>query len=331
MSLDPREVWRIARDADAWWLAASVVPLGLRFALWGLKAGRMFRREGPVPRFEPTRGVLAGAFLNLVTPTARIAGGVYRAASMRRATGWRFSTAYGCVFADQITNLVGSLALFGGLALAAAPLAGHPSWSAAFRVSGAAALALVAAYVLGRRFAWAWIHRPRVRRWLTRFRPLLSTRAPDDPDRRPWFESWLAPALAGREGRAALTSDLVLSALSWSTLCVSNALVFRSIGVEAPFALLATSLVLGTFAGGVVGMGGIGLTEAALVGLYTQLGISGPEAGAAALLHRAGYYSVIALFGGWAFARPRRTRDAPRVPSPPRTISDAPDDAASPD
>jgi len=302
-SLDPAQVWKIARAADAWWLIASIVPLPIRFLVWGIKSGAMIRREGDVSIAETTRGLVAGAFLNLVTPTARVAGGLYRAAAIRRRAGWRFSRAYGWIFADQVTNGAGSLALFGVLALAAAATIADDVLAGALRAAGAICLVAVALFLLGRRRLWNALRRPPVRDWMSRWRPLWSTRAHDDPDPRPWYVSWLAPTLEGREGPLRLATDVFLAALSWSMLCLSNALVFRAIGVSAPVPLLATALVLGTFAGGFVGMGGIGLTEAALVGLYTQLGVSGPEAAAAALLHRASYYGVILAWGSAAFVR----------------------------
>ncbi len=302
-SLDPRKAWRIARDADAYWLALSVVPLILRFVLWGVKAGGMLRRETPVTNADATRSVLAGAFLNLVTPSAKLAGGVYRAAALRRRTGWRFSRAHGWIVADQVTNGVGSLALFGALAVAAAPAVTDGTLAAWVRGVGVASLAATVAFVFGRRALWALFHRPPIRRWLSRRRPVWSSRSPDDPDPRAWYDVWLAPTLEGRGGAAGLAVDLTLAAVSWGMLCLGNALVFRAIGVEASIPLLATVLVIGVFAGSLVGMGGVGVTEAALVGLYTQIGISGPEAAAGALLHRVSYYAVILTWGAVAFVK----------------------------
>ena len=125
----------------------------------------------------------------------------------------------------------------------------------------------------------------------------------DDRDPRAWYDIWLAPTLEGRGGAGGLAIDLTLAAASWGMLCLGNALVFRAIGVDASIPLLATVLVIGVFAGSLVGMGGVGVTEAALVGLYTQIGISGPEAAAGALLHRVSYYAVILIWGAIAFVR----------------------------
>lgn len=312
--LDPAAVWRVARQSDALWLAASFVPLLLRFVVWGVKFGAMVRRDAPVPYADAARGVMAGAFLNLVTPTAKLAGGVYRAALLRRATGWRFSRAHGWILADQTTNLLGSLALFGVLAILAGPSLGGAVRSRTIVAGGIAALAVVAVAVLVRPRLHAWLRRPGVAAFLSRWRPLWSTRGPDDPDRRAWYESWLAPTLEGEGRRGAVVLDLALAALSWCMLCVSNALVFRSIGVDAPIAVLSVVLVVGAAFGSLSAMGGIGLTEAALVALYTQVGIGDTDAAAAALLHRASGYGVMLLWGGTAFARTRSRAGAPNAP-----------------
>ena len=54
------------------------------------------------------------------------------------------------------------------------------------------------------------------------------------------------------------------------------------------------AVVLAYFAGVLVGAwGGIGVTEAALTGLYVQIGLPPDQAAAGALLHRAVFYAVV--------------------------------------
>ena len=313
LALDPREVWRVARSADPMWLALSVVPVVARIGLWGGKFARMVGREHPLGPVAATRAVAAATFLNLVTPTAKIAGGLYRAADLRRRTGWRYSTAHGWVVADQITNALGLLALYGVLALIPAGSHGDDATARAIRVSGVVALALVAAWIAGRGRLWQGLTsagsggEPRDSRWgwlRARLERLLPPRNPATvprPDPRPWHEAWLAPALERRQGTKALLSDVALGALPTVALCVANAWTFRALGVDTPVSQVSMALVLGTIAGSVGGMGGIGLTEAALVALYARLGIDGPVAAAAALLHRTTVYLVTLAWGAGAF------------------------------
>ena len=63
-------------------------------------------------------------------------------------------------------------------------------------------------------------------------------------------------------------------------------------------------MAVGYFAGNGLGpWGGIGVTEAAMAGVYLQLGVAGDAAAAGVLLHRAGYYLVGLGWGGVALLR----------------------------
>jgi uncharacterized membrane protein YbhN (UPF0104 family) len=112
---------------------------------------------------------------------------------------------------------------------------------------------------------------------------------------RPVFEPLLD---VGRTIRVA-PQDLSLAALSFGSLCLANALVLQALGADAPLFQVAVAVVVGYFAGTVVGtLGGIGVTEVALIKLYGMAGVSTEAATAGALLHRASYYAVILVAGG---------------------------------
>ena len=74
--LGPREVLDLALGADPWWLALSVAPVFARYLIWGVKWTRMLRRESPVSFRSSLRMLMAGCFVNLTTPTAKLGGGV---------------------------------------------------------------------------------------------------------------------------------------------------------------------------------------------------------------------------------------------------------------
>ena len=272
ISLDPARVLAAARDADAGLLALSLVPLAARFLIWSFKATRLARRYGRVRFRTVLRLILAGAFINLVTPAMKIGGGLYRAAGIRRETGWEFPLAYGWALADQASNILGGLTLFGIAALAAG---GGP-----FFWGGTAALALVGGYFTLRRTVW-WITRGRTR-------------------------TVLEPVLGPECRTGDLAADVGLAALSWSMLCVACAMVFQALGTGGSFLELAAVLTVGTTAGVLVGAGGLGVTEFALIGLFTQVGIDPAAAAAGALLHRGIFYTVIMIAGGLALLSNRR-------------------------
>ena len=108
-SLGPRRILQIAAQADPLLLGLSILPIVGRFLIWGVKWTLMLRRNGPIGFRITFRALLAGVFVNLTTPTAKLAGGFVRAALIHRRTGWGMATAYGWSFADQVTNLLGNL------------------------------------------------------------------------------------------------------------------------------------------------------------------------------------------------------------------------------
>jgi uncharacterized membrane protein YbhN (UPF0104 family) len=298
-SLGPRRVLEVARQADPAWLALSVVALAGRYLIWTVKWNLMLRRRGPIGLRATARALLAGNFVNLTTPTAKLAGGFVRAALVKRRTGWGMATAYGWSLADQVTNVLGNLTLYGLLALGAG--ATLPAGGPGRRLvgSGAAALGAVAAALSLRGWAWRGARRPAVSRLLARFTP--------ERFRSMGEAAWLRPVLEpvlhhGRTWRVA-PQDLGLAACAFGSLCLANALVLQSLGVEAPLLLVAAAVVVGYFAGTLVGtLGGVGVTEVALIKLYGLAGISPDAATAGALLHRATYYGLVLAWGGWALA-----------------------------
>jgi uncharacterized membrane protein YbhN (UPF0104 family) len=236
---------------------------------------------------------------------------VLRAAIVQRRTGWRMALAYGWSVADQVTNVLGDL-LLGGLLATAAGLGMAPSpVQRALLVSGFAAVALTAAALALRSWAWTQVRRPGVARIAARLTPARFRESRADGPMAGWLEPMLSPLL--REGSAwnEIAWDIALAAGSWFALCVANALVFRALGVDAPLFGIATALVLAVFAGTITGtVGGIGATEVVLIGLYARLGIPAEAAAAAALLHRGTYYGLSLVAGSLALAVGSRTRGA---------------------
>lgn len=282
LSMDAAAVWEAARGADTKWLALSLVPLIARFVIWAIKWAGMLPTTVRMRAGTALRVVLAGAFVNTVTPTAKLAGGFYRAAHLMRMTEWRYSTAYGWALADQIQNTVGSLMLFGVMALvAAAELPGGPM-RVTLLVTGAGGIAVSVAALGLRRWLW------------TRLR----TSRGADSGRLAWLKEALRPFLAERLSAAETTRDIGLAVLSFGCLCLSNALVFRALDVGAPVIQVAVFLMVGAFAGNLAGMGGLGVTEATLTTLYSRIGVGPASAVAAALLHRAWLYAIVLFAGG---------------------------------
>jgi len=295
VALGPGRVWQVARQAHPALLALSFLPIVARFLIWAVKWTLMLRRRGAIAFRHVTLALLSGNFVNLTTPTAKLAGGFVRAALVDRRTGWGFASTYGWSFADQFTNVFGNLALYGVLAVTAGFTVAPGGTRVGFLASGSAALAVVAALVAARGKVWTLVQKPAVARFMARFTPERFRSMGEATWVRPVFEPLLR---VGRTWRVA-PQDLGLGALSFGALCLANALVLQALGSDAPLPRIGIAVVIGYFAGSVLGtLGGIGVTEVALIKLYGMAGVSPEIAAAGALLHRASYYAVILSWGG---------------------------------
>jgi uncharacterized membrane protein YbhN (UPF0104 family) len=311
-ALGPRQVLHAALEADPLWLALSIFPVIGRFLIWGVKWRRMLARRSAVPYWFCMRLLAAGSFFNLITPTAKLAGGVVRAVLLHRRHGWGLPGAYGWAMADQATNVLGHLLLYGLLALASAPaLPAGPVRMALFG-SGMAALAGIGLIMALRGWAWRLLSRPRVGERLVRMIP--SRLRGKDPEGSPelWLQEIFSPLLHQGSALTTFLPDLAWAALGFASLCIASAMVLKALGAEAPLLLISTAVVLAYFIGLAVGAwGGIGVTEAALTGLYVQIGIPGELAAAGALLHRAILYAIVLGLGGVALLREKRLGKEP--------------------
>ena len=308
ISLGPRRILTAAVSADKGWLAMAAAAVVVRYAIWTVKWRTMLRREGPFGLVDAARTLLAGVFVNLTTPTAKMAGGFVRAAMVSRRTGWGFARSYGWSFADQFTNTLGNVALAGVLCLAASATLTTGRDRPVLASVGTAAVLGVAVVVSLRGFAARQARRPAAARWLARLTPSRYRVEAEGGTRAAWLDPVLAPLLRVGKTAQVVPVDLGLAAASYSCLCVSNACALRAVGLEVPFLPVAVATVLAGFAGTVAGtVGGIGATELALIGLYGRMDVAADAAAAGALLHRAAYYLVSLGLGAAALAAPAST------------------------
>lgn len=298
-ALDPRALWSVARQASPTWLALSAGAVLARFLIWGLKWQRMLARRAAVPFLIVLRAILAGSFANLVTPTFKLAGGVVRAAVVSRRCGWAMLDAWGYAVADQGTNAVGHLVLYGVVALAAAPHLAPGAMRAGLALSGLLVLVTLVGCVVVRRPIWAWALRPAPNRMVAK----ILRRDPPRRDEEPYLARVLRPLVGPGISRRDWVQDIGLAATSITAVCIANVLVLRALGVDAPFAVVASAVLLSYLAGTVAGIGGgLGVTEAALATIYGQVGMAPSTAAAGVLLHRGMFYVIVLGAGGLAFA-----------------------------
>ena len=295
------QVWSVALDANPWWLLASLLPTGLRFVVWSAKWRNMLLRAVKVSHYQVLIAVLAGAFVNLVTPTAKLGGGIVRSLIVHRATGLRKSVAYGWSLADQITNSLGNAGLFAILAMSTFWTLDNPESRFVLFSAGVVPMILIAAFFRYRASLWRSIQSPQWRQKLFNWVPeRLRQKSEPDASGQGLVDRILYPLLCFSSNRQT-ASDLCLGACSFASLCIANAMVFKALGSDASILAITNAVVLGYFAGTATGaMGGIGATEFFLIQLYSFLGVEPTLATAAALLHRVSYYGVTLLFGSAA-------------------------------
>jgi len=323
-SLGPGKVWESLQRADPVWLGLAVVAVIARFLIWGIKWQAMLRRRERVPLGQCVSFLMAGAFANLTTPTAKMAGGVVRAVLLSRRRGWPALEAYGWALADQATNIFGQWLLFGVLAMAAYSGLPPGPLRTGLPVVGLFVAAGVVAFGLLRRRLWTLVERQTIGRLIARLIPARFRKDRSAEDFNDWLARVLRPTLRHGGMVTAFLPDVVMGAIGFSMLCASNAMVLRALGSDAPLILVSVAVMLGYFAGTLVGAwGGIGVTEAALTGLFVQIGIPLEVAATGALLHRAIFYLVGLIGGGPALARGMRSREAAGIPEI-REVTDAP-------
>ncbi|HXV77290.1 MAG TPA: flippase-like domain-containing protein, partial [Candidatus Polarisedimenticolaceae bacterium] len=240
-ALGPVRVIEAAAGVDPGWIALALVAIAARFAIWAVKWMLILRQRERVSYRLCLGLVLAGAFVNLATPTAKLGGGIVRSLLLSRLRGWPKLESFGWSLADQATNLLGQWALFGVVAVAAAPSAGDPLVATLLTGGGVGSLLVVALAGLARdrllaAGRLAGLGRLAGRLIPTRFRGERVVAGGDG------LAALVRPIRAGRlatwYGR-----DVVLGGLGFASLCVSNLLVYRALGAEVPW-LLGSAAVL---------------------------------------------------------------------------------------
>ena len=165
----------------------------------------------------------------------------------------------------------------------------------------------VVAFGLLRKRLWTLVERQTIGRLIARLIPARFRKDRSAEDFNDWLARVLRPTLRHGGMVTAFLPDVVMGAIGFSMLCASNAMVLRALGSDAPLILVSVAVMLGYFAGTLVGAwGGIGVTEAALAALGTHFGVPAEAAAAGALLHRAVFYAVVLSCGGGSLWVERR-------------------------
>jgi uncharacterized protein (TIRG00374 family) len=290
--LDWRELVHRLGEASWFYLTPAILCLLARWVAWDWRF-RLASREaiGLSPGTVLGYFVLkASAALNLITPSARLIGGLMRARYFARAAGRPFGILYGVVLYDQVAHHVVMTTATWIALIATAWVVGRTT------LSVAAAVALVAAAA----GLFVWSRRGRFEtNPLVRF---LARRAERAQGRMQSFYAHGHEAVhvfvrllarPGLHARAALLGVLYVIfnvGAQW--------LVFLALGQPIDLLVVFAGVSLGAAAGTLTGTpGGLGTTEAAMVASFAALGVDRVDAAAGTLLFRGLHYATVLGLG----------------------------------
>ncbi len=280
-------------EARASYVVLGVALLLVRYPIWDLRF-RLSMRRVMTTRSGPVLGffvLMASAALNLITPTARVLGGMMRARYFARANRRPFGFLYGVVLFDQAAHhAVMSVCTWITLIVTAYAL-DH---------EGLGALALVALVVCAILLViWGRRQGPSEQSPLVQYMARRAERA----------EGRLQKMLAhGHEAvgvfvkllsvRSLRLPAAVLGVIYFLVNAAAQWAMFVAIGAPVnPFVVLAV-VAVGTAAGTLSGApGGLGATELAMMASFEVMGVDKVTATAGTLLYRGLHYASVLVIG----------------------------------
>jgi uncharacterized protein (TIRG00374 family) len=290
--LDWHELAGRLAEASWFFLTPAILLLLARWAAWDWRF-RLAAREavGLSPGTVLGYFVLkASAALNLITPSARLIGGLMRARYFSRAAGLPFGVLYGVVLYDQVAHhVVMSTATWIAL-IATARAVGRTGLSMAAAI---VLVALATGLVL-------WSRRGRFEtNPLVR---LLARRAERAEGRMQRFYSHGHEAVHVFVRLLGSPSLHLRAALLGALYVVFNVgaqwMVFLAMGQPIDLLVVFVGVSLGVAAGTLTGTpGGLGTTEAAMVASFAALGVDRVDAAAGTLLFRGLHYATVLGLG----------------------------------
>jgi uncharacterized protein (TIRG00374 family) len=283
---------RLAQASWPWLTPALVCLLG-RWAAWDWRFRLAARRAlGLMPTAVLGFFVLiASAALNLITPSARLIGGLMRARYFARSTARPFGQLYGVVLFDQVAHQTVMISATWIAVIATALSTGRLELG----FGGLAALAAVGIALV----VWTRRRGPSAQNPLVR---VLARRAERAEGRMQRFYAHGHEAVGifvrllgdGRVFAKALLPGAVYAILNAG----AQWLIFRAMDLPVSPLVVFASVSLGVAAGTMTGTpGGLGTTEAAMVASFAVLGIGRVEAAAATLLYRGLHYATVLAVG----------------------------------
>lgn len=291
--IDWSDLVKRMEEASWWYLAPGILMLLARYAAWDWRfrlasAQAVDHSPGPVLGFFV---LMASAALNLITPSARLIGGLMRARYFARSTARSFGLMYGVVLFDQIAHHTVMTSATWIAVIATAFFLGRDLFGLTAMVT---LLAAVGALYWWSRRSGSFEENPLVR--------FLARRAERAEGRMQRLYAHGHEAV-GVFVRLLANGPLRVHAILIGTLyVVLNAgaqwLIFLALGEHVHPLVVFAGVSLGTAAGTLTGTpGGLGTTEAAMVASFDALGVDRVDAAAGTLLYRGLHYAAVLAVG----------------------------------
>jgi uncharacterized protein (TIRG00374 family) len=298
--------------ADPGFLALAVACLLARFAIWDWRFRIACRRS-----LGQASGIFLGFFvlmasaaLNLITPTARVIGGLMRARYFARSSGRSFGQLFGVVLYDQIAHHAVFIVCTW---IAVVMMAFHVDKPAVGIAGGVALIAVVVAL-------WLWSRRkgsgsnPLIR--------LLARRAERSDGRMQQMYSHGHEAVGLfvqlLSDRPMGVWSAVIGTLYFLVQALAQHWIFLALGVPVELSITIAGVAVGNAAGTLSGTpGGAGATELAMVPSFVAMGLAPEVATAGTLVFRGLHYALVLAVGLPSLAvLELRRRRAAGVPDP---------------
>jgi uncharacterized protein (TIRG00374 family) len=279
-------------EANWYYLVPGLILMTGRYVLWEARiSAASWLAIGRRPKGGLAFWVLlASAALNLITPSARLIGGLMRARYLARGLARPFGQVYGVVLYDQVAHQAVMSGCTWLAVIVAAPGLGY-AWL------GVLAAAVLAALIVGLAL-WSRKSRSLMKNPLVLFLAKRAAKA-EGRTQRLYAHGHEAVGvfvrLLGQKRLHGLAA--VLGSCFFLTNILAQWCVFRSLDMDVAPLVILVGVALGNAAGMLTGTpGGLGTTEAAMVASFTAMGMDRVDAAAGTLLYRALHYlSILGL------------------------------------
>ncbi|MFO7959202.1 MAG: flippase-like domain-containing protein [Candidatus Brocadiia bacterium] len=281
------------------------------FLLWCLRWLHFLRPAAGMNMLTVFPVYMAGVFVNIITPGARVGGEPVRAYYMSRIFGGEKSRYLGTVLADKLayaTVFLGFLILSVFFVVIFVPLA------MPYKVVLAGIVLLIVVAVVS---GVLLRHQIGVRSGLLgkllpvlyegRLMKFIRRRFPTYEHFEEYaigkLDNLVNPAIRAAGSPRALALVFTLSVVSWLLVCLAHHVLFAALGADISFPRVLVIVTISTFFGDIsMSPGGAGFMEAAMLGLCAAFGLDSRTAAAVTVLSRGLFYLCGLGLGGVCLA-----------------------------